>query len=103
MGDRPPAAPVGYRVSILPGALQALQHLPEDQSARLQAIIDGLTSNPRPATASEYLSKPGYWRARWRELRVVYRIDEPKSTVVVLWVGDYRGTAISRFLGLRER
>ena len=86
--------PDPYDVALAPAARRAIaEDLPENVAT---AIIEFLTSSliARPRVVGKPLagSLAGVWSARRGAYRVLYRIDEPRRTVLVIRV-DHRSDA----------
>ncbi len=77
---------MSYEVLILPGAVRALRKLPPDAKRRVQAVIELLSSNPRPPAATKLTARPE-WRVRAGDHRVIYQIQDDVLVVVVVTIG----------------
>lgn len=81
--------PEPYLVEFGPSAQLQFDDLPEDGQARLQASIDSLATNPRPAPplGAKLQGGPPLYRLKLPPYRVVYRIDSRRRVVTITWVG----------------
>ncbi|MQA13348.1 MAG: type II toxin-antitoxin system RelE/ParE family toxin [Pseudonocardiaceae bacterium] len=59
---------------------------------RLQAAIDRLAEEPRPAGVVALRSRPGHLRLRVGDWRVVYRVEDDTLVVIVVDLGHRRET-----------
>jgi len=73
------------RVDLAPAARRQLHKLPPDATARVRGPILALARGPRPPGAFA-LAGSSFWRLRVGDLRIVYRINEAGSTIVILRV-----------------
>ncbi|MEX2270473.1 MAG: type II toxin-antitoxin system RelE/ParE family toxin [Vicinamibacterales bacterium] len=78
-----------YRLLIKPSAASELDDLPLKDRKRVIAKIQRLGSDPRPAGA-EKLSGQEKYRLRQGDYRVLYAIDDPGATVVVVRIAHRR-------------
>ena len=74
-----------YRVKLAPAAQRQLRRLPPGDAARLRGPILALALEPRPPGTVK-LAGTDFWRLRVADLRVVYRVDDAASLVVILGV-----------------
>jgi mRNA interferase RelE/StbE len=80
---------MNYAVSILRRAQKELGQLSSPSFERVCDAIRSLASNPRPPGCRELVGREG-WRIRVGDYRVIYQIDDPARTVLVLHVGHRR-------------
>jgi mRNA interferase RelE/StbE len=59
---------------------------------RVQAAIELLAGEPRPATATKLVGGAGEWRVRTGDYRIVYEIHDRVLVVLVVVVGRRRDT-----------
>ncbi len=78
------------RVEITRDALKTLAKLDKPVRRRLQAAIDRLAEEPRPAGVVALRARPGHLRLRVGEWRVVYRIEDDRLVVIVVDLGHRR-------------
>jgi len=57
---------------------------------RIQAAIELLALNPRPAGAKQLVGGAGAWRVRTGDYRVVYEIHDHVLMVLVIVIGHRR-------------
>jgi mRNA interferase RelE/StbE len=58
--------------------------------SRLRAAIDGLTQNARPSGCVKLAGEPDLYRIRVGDYRIIYQVDDPKLTVLVLSIAHRR-------------
>lgn len=75
-----------YRLEFRPAAIRALRQLDAAIVGRVRGAIALLASEPRPP-GSRKLSGRDAYRVRVGDYRIIYTIDDPKRTVVVVLVG----------------
>jgi mRNA interferase RelE/StbE len=78
-----------YNVLILRSAQKELSGLPTAVYERVKAAIQKLADNPKPH-GNLKLSGREAWRIRVGEYRVVYEMDNKKSSVTILHIGHRR-------------
>ncbi len=79
-----------YRIELAPAAVRQLRKLDPPARRRIQAAIELLGTEPRPARAKKLVAGGGEWRVRTGEYRVVYEIRDDALMVLVLAVGQRR-------------
>ena len=57
---------------------------------RLRAVIDRLEENARPSGCVKLAGEPDLYRIRVGDYRIVYQLNDPKVTVLVLAIGHRR-------------
>ena len=80
---------MNYAVSILRRAQKELGQLSSPSFERVCDAIRSLAGNPRPPGCRKLVGREG-WRIRVGDYRVIYEIDDPARTVLVLHVGHRR-------------
>lgn len=75
---------------MAPAAVRALAKLDPLARRRVQAAIELLAMDPRPARARELGGGDGVWRVRTGDYRVLYEIDDGVLLVLVVAVGHRR-------------
>ena len=80
---------MNYAVSILRRAKKELGQLSSPSFERVCDAIQALAGNPRPPGCRKLVGRDG-WRIRVGDYRVIYEIDDPARTVLVLHVGHRR-------------
>ena len=75
----------GYQVRIVQAARKQLDRLPATDGRRVEAAIQELADNPRPAGCCK-LSGEDAWRIRVGMYRVIYEIHDDYLMVVVIRV-----------------
>ena len=58
--------------------------------SRLRAAIDHLEQNARPSDCIKLAGEPDLYRIRVGEYRIIYQVNDPKLTVLVLSVAHRR-------------
>lgn len=79
-----------YRIELAPAAARQLRKLDAKARRRIQAAIDLLAADPRPAGAKKLVGGEGEWRVRTGDYRIVYEIKDRVLLVLVLAVGHRR-------------
>ncbi|MDO8730980.1 MAG: type II toxin-antitoxin system RelE/ParE family toxin [Actinomycetota bacterium] len=79
-----------YRIQITPAAARQLRRLDPQARRRIQAAIELLATEPRPAGATRLVGGAGEWRVRTGDYRVVYEIQDAVLMVLVIAVGHRR-------------
>ena len=85
-----------YSVQIAPAAVRQLRKLDPPARRRIQAAIELLAAEPRPAGAIKLVGGEGEWRVRTGDYRVVYEIHDDALVILVLAVGHRRDIYRSR-------
>jgi mRNA interferase RelE/StbE len=80
---------MSHAVSILRRAQRELEDLPPDVYRRIAVALRDLANNPRPPGCQK-LSGRDAWRIRVGDYRVLYEIDDPARTVLVVHIGHRR-------------
>lgn len=76
-----------YKVEIRPKVLKAMRHFPAKDRERIEAAIDALASEPRPAGCLPIATaEPGSYRLRVGRYRVVYLVRDDLVLVMVMRV-----------------
>jgi len=79
-----------YRVDVAPSAVRQLRQLDTRVRRRIQAAIELLAEQPRPAGAKKVIGGDGEWRVRTGECRIIYEIHDAVLLVLVIAVGRDR-------------
>ncbi len=79
-----------YRIEIAPAVARQLRKLDPPARRRVQAAIELLSGEPRPAGAKKIVGGAGEWRVRTGDFRVVYEIHDQVLLVLVVAVGHRR-------------
>lgn len=79
-----------WQLEITKDAVKTLAKLDRPIRRRLQAAIDGLADDPRPAGVVALRGAPGYLRLRAGDYRIIYRIDDGRLVVVIVDLGHRR-------------
>lgn len=81
---------MSYRVRLAPVAVRQLRKLDPAGRRRVQAAIDLLATEPRPAAARQLVGGAGEWRVRTGDFRIIYEIRDAELVVLVVKVGHRR-------------
>jgi len=81
---------VAYKVAILPSALDRLARVPRPDQKRLQAKIDQLSDDPRPAGAKRLHGKRELLRLRSGHYRVIYTVEDNRRAILIIRIGHRR-------------
>ncbi|MGH8824530.1 MAG: type II toxin-antitoxin system RelE family toxin [Jiangellaceae bacterium] len=79
-----------YRIDLAPAAVRQLRKLDPPARRRIQAAIELLSAEPRPAVAKKLVGGEGEWRVRTGDYRIVYEIHDKVLVVLVVSIGDRR-------------
>lgn len=79
-----------YRVEVAPAAVRQLRKLDPAARRRIQAAIELLAEEPRPAAATKLVGGTGEWRVRTGSYRIVYEIHDRVLLVLVVALGHRR-------------
>ena len=58
--------------------------------SRLRTAIDGLAQNARPSGCMKLAGEPDLYRVRVGDYRIIYQVNDPKLTVLVLSIAHRR-------------
>jgi mRNA interferase RelE/StbE len=81
---------VTYEVTVAPRALRQLRKLDARARRRVQAAIELLAIDPRPASAKKLTGGDGEWRIRTGDYRVIYEIHDDALIILVIALGHRR-------------
>ncbi len=76
-----------YRVEIRRDAQRQLAALPSAVRRRIDAKIQALAENPRPAGVKKLAGSDPAWRIRVGDYRVIYTIADDALIVLVVKIG----------------
>lgn len=79
-----------YQIDLAPAAIRQLRKLDPVARRRVQAAIELLAAEPRPAAAKKLVGGAGEWRVRTGDYRIVYEIHDQVLVVLVLALGHRR-------------
>lgn len=79
-----------YTIEFSSAAVRQLRKLDRRAQRRVQAAVELLAQEPRPAGAKKLVGGDGEWRVRTGDYRIVYEIDDGVLLVLVLAVGHRR-------------
>jgi mRNA interferase RelE/StbE len=79
-----------YRIDFAPAAARQLRKHDPQARRRIQAAVELLAEEPRPAGAKKLVGGEGEWRIRTGDYRIVYEIHDEVLVVLVLAVGHRR-------------
>lgn len=79
-----------YRIELSPAAARQLRKLDGPALLRVQAVVELLARQPRPAGAKKLVGGQGEWRVRTGDYRIIYEIDDGVLLVLVLAIGHRR-------------
>ncbi len=79
-----------YRIQVAPAALRQLRKLDAVARRRVQAAIELLAGDPRPASARRLVGGDGEWRVRTGDYRIIYEVHDDVLVVLVVAVGHRR-------------
>jgi mRNA interferase RelE/StbE len=79
-----------YRIEVAPTAARQLRKLDPPARRRIQAAVELLAQQPRPAGANKLVGGNNEWRVRTGDYRIIYEIHDQVLLVLVLAVGHRR-------------
>lgn len=79
-----------HRIELTPAAARELRKLDPAARRRIQAVVELLADEPRPASATRLVGGAGEWRVRTGDFRVIYEIKDDVLLVLVIRVGHRR-------------
>lgn len=79
-----------YRIELSPAAARQLRKLDAQARRRVQAAVELLADDPRPAGAKMLVGGEGEWRVRTGDYRIIYEINDNVLLVLVLALGHRR-------------
>jgi mRNA interferase RelE/StbE len=71
-------------------AVRSLAHLQRQEQLRIRAAIDLLAENPRPPGCVALQGKPGVFRVRVGDFRILYEVMDGLLLVQVVRIGHRR-------------
>ena len=77
-----------YRVELRRSAHKELEALPDGFLVRVWSRIESLAAMPRPSGCKKLRGAADLWRVRVGAYRIVYRIDDAATSVIVEAIGD---------------
>jgi mRNA interferase RelE/StbE len=81
---------VTYRIDFAPAAIRQLRKFDPVARRRIQAAIELLSTDPRPAAAKKLVGGDGEWRVRTGDYRIIYEIHDQNLLVLVVALGHRR-------------
>lgn len=79
-----------YRIEVARAAARQLRKLDPQARRRVQAAVELLAEEPRPAGARKLVGGAGEWRVRTGEYRIVYEIHDQVLLILAPAVGHRR-------------
>ncbi len=79
-----------YGITVAPRALRQLRKLDPQARRRVQAAIELLAADPRPAAARKLTGGDGEWRIRTGDYRIIYEIHDDVLVILVVALGHRR-------------
>lgn len=79
-----------HRIELSPAAARQIRTLDAPARRRIQAVVELLAQEPRPAGAKKLVGGDGEWRVRTGDYRVIYEVRDGVLLVLVLAVGHRR-------------
>lgn len=79
-----------YQLRIKRSAEHDLKQLPEPLFERINEQILALREEPRPSGVLKLKGKSDGWRIRVGDYRIIYQIDDPAQTVLIVRVRHRR-------------
>jgi mRNA interferase RelE/StbE len=75
---------MAYAVLLRPAAERDLAKLPSDIRSRVTQSLFSLEHNARPPGITKLTGSANLWRVRVGDYRILFEIDDPAQTVLVL-------------------
>jgi len=75
---------------MTPEARRNMLALPKEVVRRIDACIQALAENPRPARTVKLKGGGEYWRVRIGDYRIIYQIQDDRLLVIVIRIGHRR-------------
>lgn len=72
-----------YEVIIMPQARKDLDAFSGKLISRFEEVIMGFSEEPRPRNSKKLSGGGARWRVRVGEYRILYEIDDPRTTVKI--------------------
>jgi mRNA interferase RelE/StbE len=79
-----------YKLEFTTSALRELHSLDPQAQRRITAKITSLCNDPFPPGVKKLQGLPGHFRIRAGDYRVIYRVDGPTVTIVIVRIGHRR-------------
>ncbi len=79
-----------HRIELSPAAARQIRTLDAPARRRIQAVVELLAQEPRPAGAKKLVGGDGEWRVRTGDYRVIYEVRDGVLLVLALAVGHRR-------------
>ena len=81
---------MAYQALLRPAAGRDLAKLPPDIRSRVTDVLFARENDPRPPGTTKLSGSANVWRVRVGDYRVIFEIDEPAHTVLVLRIAHRR-------------
>lgn len=86
-----------YRIVVERRAQKALVRLPKQDQGRIEAMIDALAEEPRPASCRPVrVAEKGTYRVRVGNYRVIYTVLDNEQAVIVARIARRSETTYQR-------
>lgn len=79
-----------YHIDLAPAAVRQLRKLDPVARRRIQAAVELLATDPRPAGAKKLLGGEDEWRVRTGDYRIIYQIHDRQLLILVVALGHRR-------------
>lgn len=79
-----------HQIEVVPAAARQLRKLDPAARRRVQAAVELLAIDPRPAGVKLLVGGNGEWRVRTGHYRIVYEIDDHVLRILVVAIGHRR-------------
>lgn len=81
---------MSYRLTVIPRALKDLDELEGKLFAQVTEAMHALADDPRPPGSLKLSDEENGYRVRVRDIRILYRVDDPAKEVIVYRVKHRR-------------
>ncbi len=79
-----------HQVKLAPRAAKELRRLDRAAAHRIVRTLQVLADTPRPPSARQLVGRPGIWRVRSGDYRILYEIEDDALVVLVVRIGHRR-------------
>jgi mRNA interferase RelE/StbE len=79
-----------YRITLKRTAIKDLRSLPKNMLGRVQALLDKLSTEPRPRGTAKIQGEENMYRLRLGDYRIIYTLDDSTRTLDVLFIRHRR-------------
>lgn len=81
---------MGYEIEFTRAALKAFDKLQAKEQRRISGLLGEMERNPAPIGSRRITGSQNLLRARVGDYRVVYQVEEERSTILIVRIGHRR-------------